>query len=61
MTSQVTVRARIRRRVAHDEPIPDEVIWDEETAGTYEEARDRIQQRLDTANLVTAWFVDGRP
>jgi hypothetical protein len=55
---QITVRARIRRRSAHDEPVPTEERWDEESAPTYEEARDAIRARLPPDELILAWYVD---
>lgn len=55
---EITVRARIRRRVSHDEPVPTEERWDEETGPSYEEAQADIRARLAAAELVLAWYVD---
>lgn len=58
---QITVEARIRRRTAPDEPLPEE-RWDRETAGSYEEARDAIKARLPTDEIILAWYVTrGQP
>lgn len=57
-SEQITVRASIRRRVRHDEPIPAEIRWDEETADTYETARDAIRDRIPEGELITARYVD---
>lgn len=54
---QITVKARIRRRTAHDEPLAEE-RWDRETAPSYEEARDAIGARLPADEIVLAWYVD---
>lgn len=58
MADQVTVRARIRRRSAHDEQPPTKERWDEATAATYAEAREVIQARVSDDELVLAWYVD---
>lgn len=55
---EITVRARIRRRVNHDEPVPTEERWDEATGPSYEEAQAAIRARLAATELVLAWYVD---
>lgn len=52
----VTVKARIRRRTQHDEPVSEDVDWLEETASTYEAARDAIRGRVPEDWLVLAWY-----
>lgn len=55
--SEVVVRARVRRRTAHDEPVSAE-HWETASAPAYEAARDAIRQRLPDEEFVVAWYVD---
>ncbi|MBO0811233.1 MAG: hypothetical protein J2P23_04215 [Microlunatus sp.] len=56
----MTVRARIRARTAHDEPIPAAERWEQAT-GLYEEACAEIRSRVREDELVAAWYVDREP
>jgi len=58
MTGEITVRARIRRRTGHDEPVSTDERWDEETASSYEDAKAAVQARVADDELVLAWYVD---
>lgn len=58
MADDITVRARIRRRVRHDEPIPTDERWEQETGPSYEAARDAIDRRVADGEIVLAWYVD---
>jgi hypothetical protein len=55
---QITVKARTRRRTGANEPVPTEERWDQQTATSYEEARDAILDRLPNDQIVLAWYVD---
>lgn len=55
---QVTVKARTRRRTGANESVATEERWDQETALSYEEARDAILDRLPDSEIVLAWYVD---
>lgn len=57
-SDRVTVRARIRRRTAHDDPLPTKKRWDEEPVTSYEETRAAICSRVSTEEIVLAWYVD---
>jgi hypothetical protein len=54
----VKVWAPIRKRTAHDEPVSTEVEWLEETADTYEQARDAIRGRVPGGFIVLTWYAD---
>ncbi|WP_188898542.1 hypothetical protein [Microlunatus endophyticus] len=58
MTGEITVRARIRQRTRHDEPVSADERWDEVTASSYENAQTTIQARVGDGELVLAWYVD---
>jgi hypothetical protein len=58
MLGMVTVKAPIRRRTRHDEPVSEDIEWLEETAPTYEEARDAIRARVPEDWLILAWYAD---
>lgn len=58
VTGEITVRARIRQRTRHDEPVSTDERWDEATASSYEDAQAVIQARVADDELVLAWYVE---